>query len=135
MLNKKGFTLIESLFTFSIILFLSLLGLNNNHNITTSSIDLDVNRTVAFIEAIKANSLNYHHSNIIQVYEHELLVENEFINLTLKVNSDLYFNNITEIKFNENGNISRSGHLNLCNDLQCKSIFFSLATGEIYVKQ
>ena len=135
MLDKHGFTLIEVIFTFSVIVVLSLLTLKMSVlSPPHLSFEQQCNHIINFLQEAKTQAI-LHHEKI------DILIGNNQISyhyredMFLYLDANYYFENNFELYFNENGNINGGNHLNICNSHECKSIVFNVGSGSFYVKK
>lgn len=135
MQNSHGFTLVEVIFTTSIIIILSLFTLRFAiTKVPYSSIDQQCQRIIGLLQEAKTKAL-LNHERI------DILIENNQISYDhqgkyiVKLDSNCYIQDMFELYFNKNGNINSGNHLNVCNQEKCKSIIFNVGSGAFYVQE
>lgn len=130
MQNKNGFSSVEVLFCFVIIIVISLLTLYKLPNFNFN-FDIISNQIFYVVEHAKNNSLIEHKSNVV-TFENDRVFYGDYIyNLT----TGYYIDNPQVISFNKNGNISMATTVQLCNDSICKGLVFNLESGHMYLQQ
>ena len=135
MSQNKGFTMIEIIFTLSIILILSSFTLYNTK------------------KEVKVSYQNVKHniSNIIDEAKDTALTQHIQINLEFNYNKISYtynnktyryvlpheysFEHIEKVYFNQNGSINQANHINLLFHDKVYSIVFHLGAGDYYFKE
>lgn len=135
MRSNQGFTLIEVIFTISIIIILSLFTLNFAiSSPPQSSIDQQCNKVINLLEEAKTKALINHEQVdiLIDVDQISYNYQKEFV---VKLNKNYYFQDSFELYFNKNGNVNSGNHLNICNQKECRSIIFNVGSGTFYVKE
>lgn len=135
MRSNQGFTLIEVIFTISIIIILSLFTLNFAISSPPQlSIDQQCNKVINLLEEAKTKALINHEQVdiLIDVDQISYNYQKEFV---VKLNNNYYFQDSFELYFNKNGNVNSGNHLNICNQKECRSIIFNVGSGAFYVKE
>lgn len=133
MLTNKGFTLVEVLFSLSIIIVLSSITLNHAiNNKPKITMDQQCSQIISFIEKAKSRALLIHQQVDITITSNQISYGDNLE--SLRLNDGYYFSNDFDFHFNKNGNISSGGHLQICNQEICKSIIFNVGNGAFYVK-
>lgn len=135
MQNNQGFTLIEVIFTISVIIILSFFTL---HYAISSppqlSFNQQCNKIISFLEEVKTKALLNHKRIDILIESARISYDFQGI-VFLELDQNYYFENSFELYFNKNGNINSANHLDVCNRETCKSIIFNLGSGVFYVKE
>ncbi|WP_455683355.1 prepilin-type N-terminal cleavage/methylation domain-containing protein [Thomasclavelia sp.] len=135
MRSNQGFTLIEVIFTISIIIILSLFTLDFAISSPPQlSIDQQCNKVINLLEEAKTKALINHEQVdiLIDVDQISYNYQKEFV---VKLNKNYYFQDSFELYFNKNGNVNSGNHLNICNQKECRSIIFNVGSGTFYVKE
>ena len=135
MQDKHGFTLIEVVFTISIIIILSVFSLH--FAITTPpclSIDQQCKQIIALLQEAKTQAL-LNHERIDILIDHNRISYDNQGEQKIELDRNYYFQNSFELYFNENGNINKGNHLTICNQNDCRSIVFNVGSGTFYVKE
>lgn len=135
MLNKHGFTLIEVIFSMSIIIVLSLFTLRLT-TISPLSLSIDEQCTLimSLLQEAKYQAL-LNHSKV------EIIIQSQKIGYQypkehfLELNANYQFENSFELSFNKNGNINAGNTLKICDLYTCRSIVFNVGSGVFYVKE
>lgn len=133
--DNQGFTLIETIFVLSIIIMLSTLTLH--YAIVSSpviSLEQQCQQIISLLEEAKTTALLNHQK--IELLIDDKQISYQYLNQECKVklNDKYYFQNSIELYFNENGNINKGNHLNICHQETCKSIVFNVGSGTFYAK-
>lgn len=132
---KSGFTLIEVIFTISIIIILSLFTLNFAISSPPQlSIEQQCSKVIALLEDAKTRAL-INHEQIDILIETDRISYNYQKDFIVKLNENYYFQDSLELYFNKNGNVNSGNHLNICNQKECRSIIFNVGSGTFYVKK
>lgn len=135
MQNDYGFTLIEVLFTISIIIILSLFTLHFSITISPHlSIDQQCNKIVSLLQDAKTKALLNHERVDILISDNQISYDYQGEHI-VELDSNYYIQDTFELYFNKNGNINSGNHLNICNQKLCKSIVFNVGSGVFYVKE
>lgn len=134
MQSNHGFTLIEVIFSISVIIILSLFTLQFA---ITSPIHLTFDqqclKIISLLQEAKSTALINHKQITITINRNYISYDfNGQHKLTL--DKPYYFSNNFELYFNKNGNINAGNTLNLCNQQQCRQIVFNVGSGAFYVK-
>lgn len=135
MLVKKGFTLIEVLFTISILIILSTFTLT--YSITTKpqiSLNKQCQLIISLLEEGKSVAILNHRQVDIEISANMISFNNDGKEKKVTLTGDNYIDHSYDFHFNRNGNISSGGKLNICNQKQCKSIILNVGSGAFYVK-
>lgn len=135
MQNKSGFTLIEELFVISIIVLLSVFTLSYTFNFKPKiSLKQQCNQIVSLLEEGKSKSIINHEKIDIEIASNKITYKGIDKERTINLNDNYYIDDSYEFHFNDKGNISSGGHLNICDKSVCKSIVLNVGSGAIYVK-
>ena len=130
MLNNRGFTLIEVIFSISVIIILSLFTLSYARlSPVHLSIEQQCNQVISLLQDAKTQAL-LNHQKIDIIIENNQISYNSGNQHVLKLDENYYFENSFELYFNKNGNT-----LKLCDKHTCKSIVFNVGSGAFYVKE
>ncbi len=135
MRDNQGFTLVEVIFTISIIIILSLFTLSFAISSPPQlSIEQQCSKVIDLLEEVKAKALiNHKQINVlIDINQISYNYQKEFI---VKLDENYYFQDSFELYFNKNGNVNSGNHLNICNQKECRSIIFNVGSGVFYVKK
>ena len=119
MYDDSGFTLIEVVFTISIILILSTITLHF---------------VISLLEEGKSRAMINHEQINIVIQTKQISYNGQKDQRTLTINDNYYIDDYYEFHFNHNGNISSGGHLKICSSNGCKSIILNVGSGAFYVK-
>lgn len=125
---KNGFTLLETLFSLSVILFITTLSVSsiNNYKIP---INIVTNEIINIVELAKVDSLTKKNTNTVLFNNDNIKYDtNEYA-----LPDHYYIKNPQSISFNKNGNVSNATTIELCEDI-CYSIVINLESGHIYRK-
>ncbi len=135
MLINRGFTLIEVIFSISVIIILSLFTLRYARlSPVHSSIKQQCNQVISLLQDAKTQAL-LNHQKIDIIIENNQISYNDGNQHVLKLDENYYFENSFELYFNKNGNINSGNTLKLCDKNTCKSIIFNVGSGVFYVKE
>lgn len=135
MLNNRGFTLIEVIFSISVIIILSLFTLSYAClSPVHLSIEQQCNQVISLLQDAKTQAL-LNHQKIDIIIENNQISYNSGNQHVLKLDENYYFENSFELYFNKNGNINSGNTLKLCDKHTCKSIVFNVGSGAFYVKE
>lgn len=135
MLNNRGFTLIEVIFSISVIIILSLFTLSYARlSPVYLSIEQQCNQVISLLQDAKTQAL-LNHQKIDIIIENNQISYNSGNQHVLKLDENYYFENSFELYFNKNGNINSGNTLKLCDKHTCKSIVFNVGSGAFYVKE
>ena len=135
MQNDYGFTLIEVLFTISIIIILSLFTFHFSITISPHlSIDQQCNKIISLLQDAKTKALLNHERVDILISDNQISYDYQGEHI-VDLDSNYYIQEAFELYFNKNGNINSGNHLNICNQKMCKSIVFNVGSGAFYVKE
>lgn len=133
--DRKGFTLIEVIFTISVLLLLSLFTLHFGLSASIYvPIDQQCKMIIALLEEAKTKALLHHEQVNILIDKKQISYDGSSGGM-LTLDENYYFENSFELYFNKNGNVSSGNHLNLCNYNECRSIIFNVGSGAFYVKK
>lgn len=102
MLNRKGFTLIETLFVLSIICILCVLTMTLH--IPQKSEKVELNEIVSFLNEAKMNAMISKQTTTIHFSHHQITYSSAHQQKSLKLNKENSFEDY-QMTFNENGNI------------------------------
>lgn len=130
-MRNKGFTLIESLFVFSLVMLLAVLTVPKLSRKKEKPLDLQVDQISVFLEEAKYKSLAYHQKVKILFDRKTIAVEG---GKKIALNEDCYFKNYHNFHFNNDGNINKGGHFAICNKKSCVNFIFHLGGGNFYVQ-
>lgn len=134
MQDNHGFTLIEVIFSISIIIILSVFTLN--YAITLSphlSIDQQCDEIIGLLQEAKTKALLNHEKINILISDNQISYDFQGKH-SIELDSNYYIQDVFELYFNKNGNINSGNHLNICSQEICKSIIFNVGSGAFYVK-
>lgn len=135
MQDNHGFTLIEVVFSISIIIILSMFTLHFAITISPHlSIDQQCNRIIDLLQDAKTKALLNHERINILISNNQISYDYQGEH-TVELDSNYYIQDVFELYFNKNGNINSGNHLNICNQEMCKSIIFNVGSGVFYVKE
>ena len=135
MLINRGFTLIEVIFSISVIIILSLFTLRYARlSPVHLSIKQQCNQVISLLQDAKTQAL-LNHQKIDIIIENNQISYNDGNQHVLKLDENYYFENSFELYFNNNGNINSGNTLKLCDKNTCKSIIFNVGSGVFYVKE
>lgn len=133
--NNRGFTLIEVIFSISVIIILSLFTLKYAClSPVHLSLEQQCNQVISLLQDAKTEALINHQKITIIIEKNQISYDNEKKHI-LKLDKNYYFKNSFELCFNKNGNINSGNTLNLCDKYTCKSIVFNVGSGVFYVKE
>lgn len=135
MQGSRGFTLIEVVFTISIIIVLSTFTLhyviNSQPKIT---LEQQCDLIVRLLEESKSVAILKHQQIDIEISSNKIGYYGEAVERVIILNEHYYIDDGYDFHFNRNGNISSGGHLNICSYDRCKSIILNVGSGAFYVK-
>lgn len=132
---KEGFTLIEVVFTISILIVLSTFTLT--YSISSKpqiSLEQQCQLIVSLLEEGKSTAILNHQQVDIVVNANTISFNYDGKEHTVTLTGDNYIDQSYDFHFNRNGNISSGGKLNICNHNQCKSVVLNVGSGAFYVK-
>lgn len=133
--DKNGFTLIETIFVLSIIIMISTFTL---HYAIVSSPKISLKQqcqlVISLLEEAKTTALLNHQKIELLITERKISYQYLDKEHGVKLNDNYYFQNEIKLYFNNNGNINKGNHLNICNHETCKSIIFNVGSGTFYAK-
>lgn len=124
--NKKGFTVIDTLFSISITLLLCTITLFH-HFTFTPSMDGVIHCIFGIVEQAKYEALLVHERQYV-AFNRQSIVYKEY---EYVLPDQFYIDNQQVIEFNKNGNINLATTVQLCNDTVCKSLVFHLESGHM----
>ena len=137
MLNNKfkGFTLIETIFTLSIIILLSSITVFYSNYKGNDSLLLNFNTTklINTLQKVKVESNFYRKSISIDLFDHFLIINGKDQKKVM-FNKDIFITGPKIISFNTNSNVNKATTINICKQKNCKKIIVNLGSGNIYVK-
>ena len=123
MYDDSGFTLIEVVFTISIILILSTITL---HFVINSkpviSLQQQCQQVISLLEEGKSRAMINHEQINIIIQTKQISYNGQKDQRTLTINDNYYIDDYYEFHFNHNGNISSGGHLKICSSNGCKML-------------
>lgn len=135
MLNKSGFTIIEMLFTLSIVIILSLLSFSFTRKTASNEEILDNYEQIkSLIEEARSIALSTHQRVDLIFTEKNIGYEIPKKRRTVELSRGISFTHIRNIYFNRNGVINQANHILYgSKDIQYK-IVFTLGSGDFYLQ-
>lgn len=134
MQDNKGFTLIETLFSFSIMMILTIVSVPLINLSLTPSLARQADQIIVYVNYAKSYAISAHQRV-------ELKFDGQKMSLTCEnVIIDEYhlskgeFSKSLNIWFNEKGNINQANSLFLKNNNEQVKLTFNLGTGNCYAK-
>lgn len=131
---KKGFTLIEVLFSLSITIVLSLISLPLLTHSLSPNLDKQAHQLLVYIDCAKSNALINHEKTYLNFgYDSLTITDQADFNLDYQL-SDSHFDKGLQLYFNESGHINLANSITLIKGAASKKIVINLGTGHCYVK-
>lgn len=132
---SRGFTLIEQLFVLSVIIVMTMFTLPyyrlhfNNDRIENIQFCIS-----AIINGAKAQALTTHQKVELNFSDSHISYQQNDKDIRYNLPEEAHFSHLTNVSFNENGNINQANHIVLnYKDSQYKLIFH-LGSGDYYFK-
>ena len=136
MQNRKGFTLVEMLFTLFIITLLSLVSLTFYNTKSDEKIVLENYMEVkSIIEEARTIALTTHRKVSLEINKNRIGYQNDSHERILELSKDIELTGIKKIHFNENGVINQGNHMFIGTSNLKFKIVFNIGSGDFYLQQ
>lgn len=131
MLNKKGFTLIESLLVISIMIIISTLTLTFNVKVGDERKIID--QVECFINDSKLNAMRYKKKTTLQFDQNAIYYNDGEHSSQLQLPKQFSFEKYS-LTWNSNGNIKTAKRVSLTTNKHVYSFVFQVGSGSYYVQ-
>lgn len=127
--NKEGFTLIDTLFSFSMMMLLTSITL---FYCFTYSPPLDqvIDVIFGYVEQVRYRALLEHKNYAIHLDSNKV----EFEDVVYYFPNNIEIQSPQVITFNKNGNITLATSIEICKLELCKTMVFNLESGHMYAR-
>ena len=134
MLNKRGFTLVEMLCSFSILIVMSTFSLTFSRGKNDHSHEF-YQSIQSLIEEARMEALTRHCPVYIDITEQTIGYRNAMKSRRVQLPPTMHFEQIKNIHFNENGTVNQGNHIVLIMNKITYWIIFHVGSGDFYLQK